>query len=57
MSAKFTCQFTVPHDDVVAYAEQARDAVLNVAERLRNYDTGGVIRDANGNKIGTWKLR
>ena len=64
MSAKFTCQFTLDtdawhdeHGEIQDYSTQADAVLCKVIGRLHNHETGGVIRDVNGTKIGSWKLR
>jgi hypothetical protein len=61
MPAKFTCTFTMDsaafHDPDGDYSHEAARILAQVEVGVHKYETGGVIRDINGNKIGSWKLR
>lgn len=63
MGAKFTCQFSIPDDnwyddngEIADYSTQVAETLRGIQRLVRIRD-GGVIRDVNGNKIGSWKLR
>ena len=60
MPAKFRCQFEMDnaafHDPDGDYGDECERILLNLAPRIRT-QTGGKIRDINGNTIGSWSIR
>lgn len=61
MAAKFSLRFEMQNaaftDPEGDYATEAARIIHSVARQVSEYRTGGNVRDVNGNKIGSWKLR
>lgn len=57
----FLIEFTVTNaamrdDDDRLDPQAVAEAVAEIADEIRHGATGDVIRDVNGNRIGTWSL-
>jgi hypothetical protein len=39
------------------YGTALADIVQDIAACIRNYGTGGVVHDVNGNRVGRWSIR
>lgn len=55
MGAKLSLRVEFTNPDLGSYGDQAAETLRQIA-KLVPVRSGGNIRDANGNTIGSWKL-